>query len=279
MIDVLRTASQVRERVSAIHRQGQRLALVPTMGFLHEGHLSLMREGRRRADVCAVSLFVNPAQFGPTEDLARYPRDEAGDVAKCEAAGVSFLWAPETKEVYPDGAQTFVEVTELQKRWCGEKRPGHFRGVATVVAKLFGVFDPDVAVFGEKDFQQLAVIRQLARDLLMPVDVVGMPIVRESDGVAMSSRNSYLTREERVRALGLSRALSAACQLRSTHEKHADKILEVALAELEKVDAVIDYVAVVDPATLEPMTFLDRPARMLVAAFIGKTRLIDNAPL
>ena len=279
MTDVLRTAAQVRERVRDLHRQGKRLALVPTMGFLHEGHLSLMREGARRADVCAASIFVNPTQFGPTEDLARYPRDEAGDLAKCASAGVSFVWAPELPEVYPAGAQTFVEVEQLQRRWCGEKRPGHFRGVATVVAKLFNVFDPDVAIFGQKDFQQLAVIRRMARDLLMPVEVVGMPIVREADGLAMSSRNVYLSKDERARALGLSRAIKAAAHLHENGEKGGQRLVDAALAELKSVDARVDYVGLVDPETLEPLAVVDGASRMLVAAFIGKTRLIDNGAL
>ncbi len=278
-IEVVRTVAQVRARVKALRAQGQTLALVPTMGFLHEGHLSLMREGARRADVCAASIFVNPTQFGPQEDLARYPRDEAGDLAKCAAAGVSFVWAPEPSEVYPAGYQTFVEVGGLQQRWCGEKRPGHFRGVATVVAKLFNVFTPDVALFGEKDFQQLAVIRRMARDLDLPVEVVGMPIVREADGLAMSSRNAYLSPDERRRALGLSRALKAAGHLRANGETDAGRIADAARAELACVEARIDYVAVIDPDTLEPLEQVTGPARMLLAAFVGKTRLIDNAAL
>lgn len=276
MTEVFRTAAEVRDRVRALHAQGKRLALVPTMGYLHEGHLSLMREGARRADECAASIFVNPTQFGPAEDLSRYPRDEAGDVAKCRSAGVSFVWAPDLQEVYPGGAQTFVEVERLQRRWCGEKRPGHFRGVATVVAKLFTVFDPDVALFGEKDFQQLAVVRRMARDLLMPVQVVGMPIVREADGLAMSSRNVYLSKDERARALGLSRALKAAAHLRANGEQSAARLVEAARVELDSVGAKVDYVAVVDPESLEPVEQVVGQARMLVAAYLGKTRLIDN---
>jgi len=279
MIDVLRTAAQVRERVKGLRAQGKTLALVPTMGFLHEGHLSLIREGKRRADVCAATIFVNPAQFGPAEDLSRYPRDEAGDLAKCESAGAAFVWAPDIAEVYPPGYQTYVEVGELQKRWCGEKRPGHFRGVATVVAKLFNVFAPDVAFFGEKDFQQLAVIRRMAKDLDLAVQVVGMPIVREADGLAMSSRNAYLSPDERRRALGLSRAIKAAVHLRANSESSAARLTEAALAELTAVDARVDYVTVVDPATLEPLEQVQGPAQMLLAAFIGRTRLIDNGSL
>jgi pantoate--beta-alanine ligase len=279
MLEVLRTAAEIRSRVAALKKQGQTLALVPTMGFLHEGHLSLMREGRKRADVCAASIFVNPTQFGPTEDLSRYPRDEAGDLAKCESVGVSLVWAPEAGEVYPAGYQTFVEVEQLQQRWCGEKRPGHFRGVATVVAKLFNVFTPDLALFGEKDFQQLAVLRRMARDLSMPVEVVGLPIVREADGLAMSSRNAYLGPDERRRALGLSRALKAAQHLKANGELRAAALVDCGLAELASVDARVDYLTVIDPETLEPLEELSQPARMLIAAFIGRTRLIDNAAI
>ncbi len=279
MIDILRTAAEVRARVQQLRRDGKRLALVPTMGFLHEGHLSLIREGKRRAEVCAASIFVNPAQFGPKEDLSRYPRDEAGDVKKCESAGADFVWAPEVKEVYPEGYQTYVEVTELQKRHCGASRPGHFRGVATVVAKLFNVFLPDVALFGEKDYQQLQVLKRMARDLGFGVEVLGMPIIRESDGLAMSSRNAYLSPDERQRALGLSRALAAAASLRQSGERRAQLILEAARAELVSRNLREDYLALVDPATLEPVEILDRPARMLVAAFCGSTRLIDNAAI
>lgn len=279
MIEVVRTAAEVRERVARLRRAGRRLALVPTMGFLHEGHLSLMREGRRRADACAASIFVNPAQFGPKEDLARYPRDEAGDLAKCEAAGVELVWAPPVEEVYPAGYQTFVEVTGLQERWCGEKRPGHFRGVATVVLKLLHVFTPDLALFGEKDYQQLQVLRRMAKDLDLPVEVLGMPIVREADGLAMSSRNAYLSADERRRALGLSRALKAAAHLRASGEERAAPLLEAARAELRAVEARVDYVAVVDAESLEPVEWLERPARMLLAAYLGATRLIDNAAM
>jgi pantoate--beta-alanine ligase len=279
MIDVLRTAEEVRARVTGLHRAGKKLALVPTMGFLHDGHLSLIREGARCCDVCAASIFVNPAQFGAGEDLSRYPKDEKGDVEKCEKAGAGFVWAPALEEVYPHGYQTYVEVGEVSKRWCGEKRPGHFRGVATVVAKLFCVFEPDVAIFGEKDWQQLQVIKRMAGDLAMRVAVVGMPIVREPDGLAMSSRNSYLSPDERARALGLSRALKAAAHLRANGQPAAARLVDAAWAELKSVDAKVDYVAVVDAATLEPVAEVKGPTRMLVAAFIGKTRLIDNAAL
>lgn len=279
MIEVVRTAAEVRARVAGLRKGGKTLALVPTMGFLHEGHLSLIREGRERADVCAASIFVNPTQFGPSEDLSSYPRDERGDVEKCEQAGATLVWAPEQREVYPEGFQTFVEVTEMTRRWCGAARPGHFRGVTTVVSKLFNVFRPDVAVFGEKDFQQLHVVRRMARDLGFETEVVGMPIVREPDGLAMSSRNAYLSPDERRRALALSRAWRTAAHAHANGERSAERLVEAARAELRACEAREDYVALVDPATLEPVERIERPARMLLAAFVGKTRLIDNAPI
>ncbi len=279
MTEILRTIDQVRDRVRAVRSRGERLALVPTMGYLHEGHLSLMREGKKRAQVCAASLFVNPRQFGPSEDLSRYPRDEAGDLEKCRHAGLDFLWAPEVSEVYPKGFQTQVKVAELERGLCGASRPGHFEGVATVVAKLFNVFRPDVALFGQKDFQQLKVIERLNRDLAFGVEVVGMPIVRESDGLALSSRNAYLSKDERARALGLSRALRAAAQMRENGELRSAKLLDAARAELDAVQARVDYLAIVDSETLEPLDTAEGPARILVAAFVGKTRLIDNASI
>ena len=276
MTDILRSAAQVRARVLALRARGERLALVPTMGFLHEGHLALMREGKRRSGVCAASIFVNPTQFAPGEDLSRYPRDEAGDLKKCQRAGVDFVWVPEAKEVYPEGFQTSVEVSELQEGLCGASRPGHFRGVATVVAKLFNLFRPDVALFGEKDYQQLKIVERLAQDLDCGVEVVGMPIVRESDGLAMSSRNAYLAKDERARALGLFRALQAALQMRANGELRAARLCDAARAELEAVKVRADYVALVDSKTLRPVEIADVPARLLIAAFVGRTRLIDN---
>lgn len=279
MTEILRTAEQVRERVRALRSRGQKLALVPTMGYLHEGHLSLMREGKRRAQICAASLFVNPRQFGPHEDLGRYPCDEAGDLEKCRRAGVDFLWAPEVAEVYPKGFQTSVKVAELEKGLCGASRPRHFEGVATIVAKLFNVFRPDVALFGQKDYQQLKIIERLNRDLDFGIEIVGMPIVRESDGLAMSSRNAYLTPEERARALGLSRAIRAAEHMRENGELRAARLLDAARAELDAVQARIDYLALVEPETLEPLETAEGPARILIAAFVGKTRLIDNSSI
>jgi pantoate--beta-alanine ligase len=239
-----------------------------------------MREGGQRADVVAASIFVNPTQFGPSEDLSRYPRDLEGDLRKCESAGVSFVFAPERPEqVYPPGYQTYVEVMELEQGLCGAKRPGHFRGVATVVAKLFNLFRPDVALFGEKDYQQLRVLQQLNDDLHFGIEVVGMPIVREPDGLAMSSRNKYLSPEERRRALALSRGLFAAREAFAQGERAPAALVAQVQRELEAVQARVDYVELVDARTLRALERVDRPARLLVAAFIGHTRLIDNLAL
>src|ERR1700757_2917096 len=210
MIEIIRTPAEMRVRASALRAQGKKIAFVPTMGYLHAGHVSLMEAARSAGDVAVLSIFVNPTQFGPKEDLSRYPRDLEGDLAKAECAGVDVAYVPDAAAMYPDGYQTFVEVEELQKGLCGASRPGHFRGVATVVLKLFHAVQPHVALFGRKDYQQLQVLTRMAHDLDLGVEVVGMPIVREPDGLAMSSRNAYLSPDERLRALALSRALLAA---------------------------------------------------------------------
>ncbi len=278
MIEVVRTRAEVVRFRELIAAEGRRLALVPTMGYLHEGHLSLMREGAKRADVVAATIFVNPTQFGPSEDLSRYPRDEAGDLKKCESAGVGFVWAPTPAEVYPEGYQTFVEVGEVSKGLCGDRRPGHFRGVATVVTKLLALFRPQVALFGEKDFQQLKVIEALNRDLELGVEILGMPIVREADGLAMSSRNAYLKPDERQRALELSRGLLAARAKAETGEREVAVLTRLMQDELKKGEVRVDYAEVVDAKTLKPLTRLEPgvPARALLAGFLGTTRLIDN---
>jgi pantoate--beta-alanine ligase len=225
----------------------------------------------------AASIFVNPTQFGPNEDLSRYPRDLEGDVAKCKSAGVLFVYAPEPATVYPPGYQTYVNVENVTKGLDGEKRPGHFRGVATVVAKLLALFRPDVALFGEKDYQQLQVIKALARDLELGCEIVGLPTVREADGLAMSSRNTYLKGDERERALALSKGLFAA---QKANEVSADKLKTIIREHLAKADVREDYVEIVDSDTLEPISELGgRSARALVAAFVGTTRLIDNVAL
>ena len=280
MIDIARTGAEVRDFRRRLAAQGKTLALVPTMGFLHEGHLSLFREAQKRADVCAASLFVNPTQFGPNEDLARYPRDEAGDFAKMEAEGVSFVFAPGADEIYPPGEETRVEVERLSDRLCGRSRPGHFRGVATVVLKLFNLFRPEVAVFGEKDFQQLMIIRRMARDLFLDVEIVGAPLIRESDGLALSSRNSYLSAEDRQRALGLSRALKAMQAAVKAGELDTAALRSIGSQILSDHGLVEDYLAIVDEQTLDPVDRLGAgPTRALVAAHCASVRLIDNAPL
>jgi pantoate--beta-alanine ligase len=276
---VIRAPAEMRALADDARARGMRIAFVPTMGYLHDGHVSLLREGRRRGDVLALSIFVNPTQFGPAEDLARYPRDLDGDLAKAAGAGTDVAYVPEARDVYPPGYQTFVEVRELEKGLCGDVRPGHFVGVATVVCKLFNVVRPHVALFGEKDFQQLAVIRRMTADLEMGIEIVGMPIVREPDGLAMSSRNAYLSPEERRRALALSRGLDAARAHAAAGERDAAALVAAARAALDGQADRVDYVELRDADTLAPVVRLERPAVLAVAAWVGRTRLIDNARL
>jgi len=278
---VLRTVAEVKAWGEALRREGRRLALVPTMGYLHEGHLSLMREGRRHADVVASSIFVNPTQFGPREDLGRYPRDFEGDLAKCASAGVEAVFAPEPGAMYPPGYQTYVEVTEVSKGLCGDLRPGHFRGVATIVTQLLCLFRPHVALFGEKDYQQLQVIKALNRDLHLGVEILGMPTVREPDGLAMSSRNAYLSAEERQRALSISRGLAAAQALYRSGARGAVALVDAVRREIRAANLREDYVELVDAELLTPVAEVrpGQPARLIVAAFCGTTRLIDNQPV
>jgi len=277
---VLREPSELRDACDAARAGGLRVGFVPTMGALHEGHLALAREARKRASFVVVSIFVNPTQFGPNEDLARYPRDLDGDVRKLE--GVDVVFAPEPGAMYPAGERTRVRVDDLTAHLCGPHRPGHFEGVTTIVAKLFAIVGPSVAVFGKKDFQQLAVIRRMATDLFMPVEVVGYPIVREADGLAMSSRNAYLSVDERRRALGLSRGLSAAVRAFANGERSAGVLRKVALEAIEPIATSIDYVSVADADTMAPFPDEARtPDRALlaVACRVGGTRLIDNVVL
>lgn len=252
------------------------LALVPTMGALHAGHLKLIEEARRHTDQVAVSIFVNPLQFGAGEDLARYPRQEEADLAAIEAAGVELVWLPAVGDLYPDGFATRIRVKGLSERWEGEARPGHFEGVATVVAKLLIAVAPDVAMFGEKDFQQLAVVRRMAADLALPVEIAGVPTVRDADGLALSSRNAYLRVEERRRAVALPEALGQA-----RRDILEGRQVEAALAGaratlLEAGFGPVDYVALVDSATLEPLSTAEGEMRLIAAAKLGSTRLIDN---
>lgn len=276
---MLKSPEEVRWFTTDARRRGQRLALVPTMGFLHDGHLSLIREGAKRCDVVAATIFVNPTQFGPTEDLSRYPRDLDGDVAKCASAGAAVVYAPAPDVVYPKGYQTYVNVEQVSQGLCGDRRPGHFRGVATVVTKLLALFRPDVALFGEKDYQQLQVISALNRDLDLGVEIVGMPTIREADGLAMSSRNTYLSAEDRVRALSLSKALFEMQRAAASGERSVASLIALGTRQLENTK--LDYLEVRDASTLAALSSLEpgQPARALVAAFVGTTRLIDNISL
>jgi pantoate--beta-alanine ligase len=264
----------------AERQRGHRIALVPTMGALHEGHLSLVREGKSRGNRVVVSIFVNPTQFTPAEDFAAYPRNFDRDCSLLEAEGIDVLFHPAAEDIYPPGAQTHVEVKELSNILCGAQRPGHFRGVATVVTKLFSVVRPHLAVFGEKDYQQMQIIRRLVRDLFLDVEIVGYPIVRESDGVAMSSRNAYLNVEEREAARCLSRSLrKAECLLRQG-EVSAKAILEAVKADLQGEPlALVEYVAICDVETLEPLEQIRNSALLALSVTIGKARLIDNKVL
>jgi pantoate--beta-alanine ligase len=275
---------QIIERVQemsrwseAQRRNGRRIAFVPTMGFLHEAHLRLVRDGKKRADRVIVSIFVNPKQFAPSEDFAAYPRDFGRDRELLERESIDVLFHPSADEVYPGGFQTQVSVDKLSLLLCAPYRPGHFQGVATVVAKLFNIVRPHVAILGEKDHQQLQVIRRLVRDLNFDIDIVGHPIVREADGLAISSRNVYLSPEERQAALCLSRSLSRGACMVKRGETRARVISEAVRAEIEKEPlARVEYVTVCDSATLEPVEEIQESALLALAVRIGKTRLIDN---
>lgn len=274
---VFRTCSEVQVWRGALD-PGQRVALVPTMGYLHEGHLSLLREGRRRGDRLVLSIFVNPTQFGPNEDFARYPRDEAGDLARAAECGVDVAFCPlDARELYPRGTHTWVEVEGLDRHLCGAARPGHFRGVCTVVAKLWGLVRPDLGLFGEKDFQQLTILRRMHGDLFLGGEVAGLPIVRERDGLAMSSRNTNLSPEARAEALAIPRYLAAVQARFAAGERTAQGLLadpEAALAP-----GRVDYASLVDAEDLQPIAEVVRPALCAVAARFGGVRLIDNTVL
>ncbi|AWJ85058.1 pantoate--beta-alanine ligase [Azospirillum sp. TSH58] len=278
-LPVVRSVDDLRAQVSAWHRDGKTVALVPTMGALHDGHLALVRRARELADRVVSSVFVNPTQFAPHEDFDRYPRDEAGDSRKLASAGCHLLYAPTVRAMYPEGFATAISVGGPAEGLCGTFRPQMFGGVALVVTKLFLQAQPDVAVFGEKDYQQLMVIRRFARDLDIPVRVEGLPTVRETDGLAMSSRNAYLSADERARAPELNRALrDAASALAGGAE--AATVLEAVRARITAAGfGSIDYVELRDADTLAPVTRAERPARLLAAAWMGKARLIDNVPV
>lgn len=276
-MQTIRSLTDLRDALAEDRREGRRIALVPTMGALHAGHLALVAQARQQADRVVVSIFVNPKQFGPNEDFARYPRREAQDAGLLAAAGVDVLWMPSVEVMYPNGFATTVSVSGVSETLDGAARPGHFDGVATVVTKLFNQVRPDIALFGEKDFQQLAVITRLAHDLDMGIAIVGVPTERDDDGLALSSRNAYLSADQRAAAIALPRALGHA---RATIE--AGGAAEAALAEavqlLGRAGFVVDYVSLVDAATLGPYA-PPHPGRILAAARMGETRLIDNLPV
>jgi pantoate--beta-alanine ligase len=280
----LRTKAELRAALSPERRGGRRIGLVPTMGFFHDGHLELMRRARSECDIVVVSLFVNPTQFGPGEDLGAYPRDEARDAELAEAEGVDILWMPSVAEMYPEGPGTFVEVdlslTGVLDGHPERRGPAHFRGVTTVVSKLFNCVGPDVAYFGRKDAQQALVIQRMVRDLDFHVEIVVVPTVREADGLAMSSRNIYLDDAERERALALSRGLRAAEQAAAGGERSADALVEAVAAELRGAGIDPEYVEARDAESLEPVNRLNgRPVLVAVAARVGRARLIDNVVL
>ncbi len=278
-MQTIRHLDRLKKMVNALREGGKHIALVPTMGALHAGHMALVLQAKAIADHVIVSIFVNPIQFGPNEDLSRYPRQEVADAALLAEAGVAGLWLPDVATMYPQGFATTVSVARLGDGLCGAARPGHFDGVATVVAKLLNQVKPDIAVFGEKDWQQLAVIHRMVHDLDLGIEIVGAPIVRDGDGLALSSRNAYLSNNERCTALALPRVLQAtgaqiiagAC-ISSALNQAKDTLLRAGFAS-------VDYVALVDSVSLEPLETLDQDARILAAARIGSTRLIDNFPV
>jgi pantoate--beta-alanine ligase len=277
---IFTTVDALRASLHVVRRDARKLGLVPTMGALHEGHLSLVRAAKARSDVVAVSIFVNPTQFGPNEDFSKYPRSFERDCTLLEKEGVDLVFAPTSEEMYPAGFSTFVSVEGLGDKLCGKSRPGHFRAVSTVVAKLFQIIGPDVAFFGQKDAAQLAVIRQMVRDLNFPVEVLACPIVRDPDGLALSSRNVYLNPEQRKSALVLSRSLISAREEFNKGERNPEKLIAVGRETFCREPSVrLDYFEIVDPDSLDPVGQIDRTALVAVAAFVGSTRLIDNVIL
>lgn len=277
-MELVNSVKKMQEISTAARKQGALIGLVPTMGYLHHGHASLMHEGRKRSDLLVASVFVNPTQFGIGEDFERYPKDLDRDSAIATDAGVDILFVPPTLEMYPSGYQTYVNVEKISLPLCGGSRPGHFRGVTTVVAKLFGIIQPDVALFGRKDYQQLAVIKQMTADLNFPVEIVGMPIVREYDGLAMSSRNAYLSSQERLEALCLKFAID---EVKGSYQQgitSSERLKNLALQVISKSPtAAIDYIELCDNSTLAAVETVDSNTLLALAVKIGKTRLIDNA--
>jgi pantoate--beta-alanine ligase len=278
-LEVCTSVASFRSACDALRAKDGALGLVPTMGALHRGHLALVAEARRHAPNVAVTIFVNPTQFGPNEDFQKYPRPLADDLARCREAGARLVFTPDASEIYPAGERTRVRVSGLTDALCGPFRPGHFEGVATVVTKLFAATGPAIAVFGRKDYQQLQVVRRMARDLLLPVEIVGFPTVRDDDGLALSSRNLYLSPDERARALAIPRALARVMALHAGGERSVGALRQAALGLIERAATRIDYVTLADADELVPYADADRVgerAVLAVAAFVGSTRLIDN---
>lgn len=276
-MEIVTSVEQVREKILGWKKSGLKIGFVPTMGYLHEGHLSLVRESKKRTDRTVVSIFVNPTQFGPNEDYQVYPRDLERDQKLLSREGVDLLFYPSVEVMYPEGYKTFVEVKDLQDRLCGRSRPGHFRGVCTVVLKLFNIVQPDEAFFGWKDAQQVIILQKMVEDLNVPVKITPLPLVRDQDGLALSSRNIYLSPEERKAALVLNRSLDLAAELINKGERSAELIKRKMLELIQREPlARVDYVEIVDLKTLEPLEQVRENTLIALAVFIGRTRLIDN---
>lgn len=276
-VKVINRATEMQEHSERMRSLGKTVAFVPTMGFLHEGHLSLIKEGRKLGDDLVVSIFVNPSQFSPGEDFESYPRNFDKDFKLLQKEGVDVIFSPNENELYHNGFQTYVKLENLPNYLCGISRPIFFQGIATVVAKLFNIVRPHIAIFGQKDYQQLAVIRRMARDLNFGIKIIGLPTVREHDGLAMSSRNSYLTPEQRINAVSLYKSLKQAKKLVESGVKDAKRIIDATYVLIKShPETAIDYIAICDPETLADMETINRPALMALAVTVGKTRLIDN---
>ncbi len=273
---VVNTINQVRQAVLAKRKQGARIGLVPTMGALHAGHGSLIEAAVSECDFVVVSIFVNPSQFGPGEDFEKYPRSLEDDAAYCQSLGAHLIFAPSAEEMYPAEQLTWVDTQKITEGLCGASRPGHFRGVTTVCAKLFNIVQADAAYFGQKDAQQAVVIQRMVSDLNMPLKIKVCPIVREDDGLAMSSRNRYLSQDERRRALCLYKALTHCRQQVTSGQRQAKTLIEAMTQIVEQAEGRIDYISIVDPKTFSPLEKIERKALVLLAVYIGRTRLIDN---
>jgi pantoate--beta-alanine ligase len=279
-MEIIKTVSEMQKRSNRLRSSGQSIAFVPTMGFFHEGHLELMRIGRKRSDILVISIFVNPTQFGPSEDLAAYPRDLEGDIAKAHGVEVDIAFCPSPDEMYPQGFQSKVVVDKITKHLCGLSRPGHFDGVATVVTKLFHIIKPHMAIFGQKDYQQLAVIKRVVKDLNMDIHIIGAPIVREPDGLAMSSRNSYLNPEGRKSARCLKKSIDLAQKMVCEGERDIQRIKEAVEGEvLGHPHTKIDYIRLCDPISLDDVETMGNETLLALAVNVGETRLIDNQVL